>query len=31
MVVLPFLGHVHTKPDIVETAFFYPDSCGQAR
>ena len=22
MVVLPFLGHVHTKPNIVETAFF---------
>ena len=22
MVVLPFLSHVHTKPDIFETAFF---------
>ena len=23
MVVLPFLSHVHTKPDIFETAFFF--------
>ena len=22
MVLLPLLGHVHTKPDIFETAFF---------
>ena len=23
MVVLPFLSHVHPKPDIFETAFFF--------